>query len=214
LAKIPVTIAINQFILKYYNDSKNLSQVAPAGNAAATSMPGTGIFFWAAKKTQVYDNELLNQAFPLVMVSFLTSYDMAKDKEYVPIAASEQARMEVAIEEETSIREDIINQRFETDKNFRPYNEEVVIGKNTYSFGPFRKKIQSDASFGLAMSIGFKDAHIWFDGVKNPKGSTLCVEDKQNIVLVDLDYMNGLKDVGVRKIDDYVCDPSSKLTIN
>ena len=186
----------------------------PAGNAAATSMPGTGIFFWAAKKTQVYENELLNQAFPIVMVSFLTSYDMAKDKEYVPIVASEQARMKVAIEEETSIREDIINQRFETDKNFSPYNEEVVIGKNTYSFGPFRKKIQSEDSFGLAMKMGFKDAHIWFDGVKNPKGSTLCVEDQQNLVLVDLDYQNGLQDLGARAIADYACDPTSGLTIN
>jgi len=192
----------------------NLYNFAPPGNVAESNIPSSGLLLWAAKETQVYENELLDQSFPILIVSFLTSYKLTKDKKYVPVAASEQARMEVAIEEETSLREDAINAKFKTDKAYRPYSEDIHIGPNTYSFGSFRKKIQSKDGFLFSLGMGFKNAHVWYDGVENPDGGTLCVDKEQHITLADLDFMNDYENAGLKAIDDFVCDVKSNLTVN
>ncbi len=197
---------------KIYNN--NLFNFAPPGNIAASNIPGTGLLLWAAKETQVYENEFLGQAFPLFAISFLTSYKIGQEHEYVPIAASEQARMKVAIEEETSLREDAINGEFEKDKNYRPYTENVYIGKNKYSFGSLRKKIQSKDGFLFTLGMGFKNAEVWFDGVNNPKGSTLCIDKKENLAIADMDFMNDYKNATIKKVTDYTCDTEPSLTVN
>ncbi len=190
----------------------NLFNFAPAGNIAASNVPGTGLLLWAAKDTEVYDNEFLDQAFPVFAVSFLTSYKIGQTHEYVPIAASEQARMKVAIEEETSLREDAINAEFDKDKNYRPYTENVFIGKNTYSFGKLRKKVQSKDGFLFTIGMGFKNAQVWFDGVKNPNGSTLCFDKNEAIAIADMDFMNDYKDAAVKDGSAYVCDAVPALS--
>lgn len=191
----------------------NLFNFAPAGNVAASNLPSTGLMLWAAKETQIYENEFSDQSFPLLIVSFIASYKLTKDKPFVPIAASEQARMEVSIKEETSLREDAINEQFKLDKQYRPYNEDIYIGKNSYSYGPFRKKIQSVDGFGFTVTMGFKDAHIWFDGVKNPAGSTFCIDKKQAIAIADVDFMQDQKNAGLKGTADYACDVTPALTI-
>jgi parallel beta-helix repeat protein len=184
----------------------NLFNFAPAGNIAASNVPGSGLLLWAAKETQVYENEFLDQAFPILMVSFLTTNKIGQENEYVPIAASEQARMEVAIEEETSLREDAINAEFETDQEYSPYSENVYFGNNQFSFGSFRKKIQSKDGFLFALGMGFKNAQIWFDGVNNPNGSTLCLDETEEVVVADLDFMNEFNNASIKKADNYACD--------
>ena len=196
---------------KLYNN--NLFNFAPAGNVAASNLPGTGLMLWAAKKTKIYENEILDQSFPLLIVSFVASYKLTKDKPYVPIAATEQARMKVSIKEETSLREDAINEKFKTDKQYRPYNEDIYIGKNTYSYGSFRKKIQSLDGFGFTVSMGFKDAHLWFDGVNNPDGSTLCIDKSQAIDIADIDFLNDMENATLKGIANYACDAAPALTV-
>lgn len=192
----------------------NLYNFAPAGNVAASNLPSTGIMLWAAKETQIYENELLDQSYPLLIVSFIASYKLTKDKPYVPIAATERARMKVSVKEETSLREDAINAKFKTDKNYRPYNEDIYIGKNTYSFGSFRKKIQSKDGFLFAVGMNFKDAQVWYDGVQNPDGATICMDNQQNIVVADLDFMNEYQNADLKDVKQYVCDNKPSLTIN
>lgn len=192
----------------------NLYNFAPAGNVAASNLPSTGIMLWAAKETQIYDNELLDQSFPILIVSFVASYKLTKDKPYVPIAATEQARMKVSVKEETSLREDAINEKYKTDKNYRPYNEDIYIGKNDYSFGALRKKIQSKDGFLFAIGMGLKDAHVWYDGVENPDGGTLCMDEKQNIVIADLDFMNDYKNADLKTVENYACDTPPNLSVN
>ena len=194
--------------------NNNLFNFAPAGNVAASNIPGTGIMLWAAKETQIYENEILDQSFPILIASFLTSYKLTKDKPYVPIAPTEQARMKVAIEEETSLREDAINEQFSLDKQYRPYNENLYIGKNTYSFGSFRKQIQSKDGFLFTMGVGFKDAHVWYDGVENPDGATLCLDKNQQITVANLDFMNDHKNASVTAMDNYACNTNPTLTVN
>ncbi|MEM8892828.1 MAG: parallel beta-helix domain-containing protein, partial [Bacteroidota bacterium] len=177
--------------------SNNLYNFAPAGNVAASTLPGTGITIWAGKGIEVYDNEILDNGFPICMISFLASYKLSKDKPYVPIAKSEQARMEVSIEEETSLREDAINEKFTTDKDYDPHNIDVFIGENTWSFGPLRKKMQSTDGTLFALALGNKDAHIWYDGVENPNGKTLCIQASDPLIVANLDIMNDSKNVGV-----------------
>ena len=196
---------------KLYNN--NLFNFAPAGNVAASNLPGTGLMLWAAKKTKIYENEILDQSFPLLIVSFVASYKLTKDKPYVPIAATEQARMKVSIKEETSLREDAINEKFKSDKQYRPYNEDIYIGKNTYSYGSFRKKIQSMDGFGFTVSMGFKDAHVWFDGVNNPDGATLCIDKSQTIDIADIDFLNDMENTMIKGAADYACDATPVLTV-
>lgn len=192
----------------------NLFNFAPKGNVAASNLPGTGLMLWAAKQTKIYENEILDQSFPILIASFLTSYKMTKDKEFVPIAASEQARMKVSIEEETSLREDAINKEYELDKKYRPYNEDIYITNNQYSLGAFRKKIQSKDGFLFTLGMGFKDAHVWFDGVMNPDGSTLCVTEKEEVAIADLDFMNDHKNAAIKTVEEYACQVESELTVN
>lgn len=196
---------------KLYNN--NLFNFAPAGNVAASNLPSTGLMLWAAKETKIYENEILDQSFPLLIVSFVSSYKLTKDKPYVPIAATEQARMEVSIKEETSLREDAINEKFKSDKQYRPYNENIYIGKNTYSYGSFRKKIQSMDGFGFTVSMGFKDAHVWFDGVNNPDGATLCIDKSQTIDIADIDFLNDMENTMIKGAADYACDATPVLTV-
>ncbi len=191
----------------------NLFNFAPAGNVAASNLPSTGIMLWAAKKTQVYENEFLDQSYPILIVSFIASYKLTKDKPYVPIAASEQARMKVSIKEETSLREDAINEQFQLDKEYRPYNEDIYIGKNSFSYGPFRKKIQILDGFLFTMRMGFKDAPIWFDGVQNPAGRTFCIDKKEDIAVADLDFMNDLKNAALKGTVDFACEERPGLTV-
>lgn len=191
----------------------NLYNFAPAGNIAASNIPGTGIMLWAAKKTSIYNNEILDQSFPLLVVSFLTSYKMGKDKEYVPIAATELARMEVSIEEETSLREDAINKEFESDKKYRPYNEDNYFGQNKITFGSLRKAIQSKDGFLFSLAMGFKDVHIWYDGVANPASSTFCLAKTQNLVMADLDFLNDYADAGIADLSEYTCKEKPNLTV-
>ncbi len=190
----------------------NLFNFAPAGNIAASNIPGTGLLLWAAKETQVYDNDFSDQAFPIFAISFLTSYKIGQENEYVPIAASEQARMEVSIKEETSLREDAINGEFERDKKYRPYTENVYIGKNKYSFGSLRKKIQSKDGFLFTLGMSFKDAQLWFDGVNNPDGSTLCIDKNEAIAIADMDFMNEYKNAAIKDGAEYTCDAKPTLT--
>jgi len=192
----------------------NLFNFAPPGNIAASNVPGSGLLLWAAKETQVYDNEFLDQPFPIFAISFLTTYKIGQEHEYVPIAASEQARMKVAIEEETSLREDAINGEFKKDKKYRPYTENVYIGNNKYSFGSLRKKIQSKDGFLFTLGLGFKNAEVWFDGVNNPNGNTLCMDTKEDVAIANMDFMNDYKNAGIEKIADYTCDVKPSLTIN
>ena len=186
--------------------SNNLYNFAPDGNVAASNLPSTGIMLWAAKGTKIYENEITDQSFPLLMVSFVSSYKLTKDKPYVPIAASEQARMKVSIEEETSLREDAINEQFKLDKQYRPYNEDIYIGKNTYSFGSLRKKIQTMDGFLFTMSMGFKNAQIWFDGVNNPEGSTFCIDKAEAVNIADVDFLNEAENAAFKSTADYACD--------
>ena len=190
----------------------NLFNFAPEGNIAASNVPSTGMMLWAAKKTQIYENDFLDQSFPLLIVSFLASYKLTKDEPFVPIAASEKARMEVSIPEETSLRGDAINEQFALDKKYRPYNENIFIGKNTYSYGVFRKKIQTLDGFLFSMSMGFKNAQVWFDGVKNPEGGTFCVEKEQFINVADVDFMNDAENAAFKSTADYVCDATAIAT--
>jgi len=194
--------------------NNNLFNFAPPGNVAASNLPGTGIMLWAAKETKIYENEILDQSFPILICSFLTSYKLTKDKEFVPIAASEQARMKVSIAEETSLREDAINEKYKTDKTYRPYNEAIYIANNRYSMGSFRKKIQSKDGFLFTLGMSFKDADIWFDGVNNPDGSTLCIDEKETVVVADLDFMNDNKNAAMKKISDFACEVKPSLTVN
>ncbi len=59
--------------------------------------------------------------------------------------------------------------------------------------------------------MGFKDAHIWFDGVANPDGSTLCVDEK-GVDIADLDFSND--NPTMKMVTDYACDTKPSLTIN
>ncbi len=185
--------------------SNDLYNFAPDGNVAASNLPSTGILLWAAKETHIHDNKVTDQAFPILISSFLTSYEMTKDKEYVPIAASELARMEVSIEEETSLREDAINKEFEKDKTYRPYTENVVISNNEYSFGSFRKKVQCKDGFLFTLGMKLKNAHVWFDGVNNPNGSTICLQDKSDVIIANMDFANDFENAGLHTGQDYKC---------
>ena len=122
--------------------------------------------------------------------------------------------MKVAVKEETSLREDAINGKFALDKNYRPYTEDIYIGNNKYSFGKFRKKVQSKDSLFFALTVGLKEAHIWYDGVENPNGTTLCIEKEQDIAIVDLDFMNDLEDADLKTVSNYACDIIPQLTVN
>jgi len=127
---------------------------------------------------------------------------------------SEQARMKVSIEEETSLREDAINEQFTLDKNYRPYNEDISIFNNTYTFGSFRKQIQSKDGFLFSLGMGFKDAHIWFDGVNNPDGNTLCFEEKEDILIADFDFLHDNENANLKSVSSLPCDDQSELTVN
>ena len=157
---------------------------------------------WAGKKLNIYNNEILDNPFPVMLVSFLATYQLTKDKEYVPIAASEQARMEVSIEEETSLREDRINAEFKTDKDYNPYNIDISLRNNTYSFGSIRKKMQSNDGLLVTLGLWGKDAHIWYDGVPNPNGKTFCTKEKDQIMVAHLDMMNNYENVEIKAADE------------
>lgn len=186
--------------VEIYNNritNNNLFNFAPAGNVAASTLPGTGITIWAGKHIDIHDNAILGNAFPITMVSFLSSYKLTKDKPYVPIAASEQARMEVGIAEEASLREDEINARFKEDQMYNPYCVDIQVRNNTWSFGPLRKKLQSKDGLLFTLALANKDAHIWYDGVENPGGSTLCVGEVPNVLVANLDIANDSKNVHI-----------------
>jgi len=177
-----------------------LYNFAPAGNIAASTIPGTGITVWAGKNASIYDNEIIDNPFPILMFSFLGTKYMTKDDAYVPIAASEKARNAVAAPEEANLRADEIHAKLESDKNYVPYNVDISIGNNKYSFGSLRKKIQSNDGALFTLATMGKDAHIVYDGVDNPNGSTICTNSKEELVLVNFDVLNDSKNVEITEL--------------
>ncbi len=176
-----------------------LYNFAPAGNVASSTIPGTGIMIWAGKNVRINDNEIIDNPFPAIIYSFKGSYYATKDKAFVPIAESEKARMKVGIEEETSLREDAINAQYGKDKNYNPHSVGISFSNNKWSFGSFRKKIQSkDGGLVSLVTLG-KDAHIWYDGVPNPEGSTFCANEKDNFLVAHLDVLNDSKNVVIKQ---------------
>ncbi len=193
---------------KIYDNT--LFNFAPPGNVAASTLSGTGIMIWAGKDISIYNNEILNNPFPTMIVSFLSSYKETKNKEFVPIAASEQARMKVGIKEEASLREDAINEKYETDKKYNPYSVGISLKNNTWSFGSLRKKIQSKDGALMALGLGGKNAHVWYDGVANPNGSTFCIENANDIKVAHLDILNDYSDA-VIKVAAEKCEVVAKV---
>ncbi|MGH1434152.1 MAG: parallel beta-helix domain-containing protein [Lewinella sp.] len=177
-----------------------LYNFAPAGNVAASTVAGTGITLWAAKNVSVYDNEIVDNPFPIVMFSFVGTNYMAKDKEYAPVAASERARNEVSAEEEASLREDVINAKWSADENYNPYNVDISFRNNKWSFGSFRKKLQTTGGALFTLATWGKNAHLWYDGVDNPDGSTVCIDGNNDFIVVNLDIMNDSKNIEFKEL--------------
>ncbi len=196
---------------KIYNNV--LYNFAPAGNVAASTVPGTGITVWAGKNIDIYDNQITGNPFPVAMFSFIASYHMTKDKEFVPIAETELARMEVGSDEEASLREDHINEAYAKDKEYNPYNVDISIRNNEWSFGSLRKKLQSkDGALFTAATMG-KDAHLWYDGVPNPDGNTICVNSDSDFLIANLDILNDSKNIELTK-STYQCKQAEGLSLS
>jgi len=62
--------------------------------------------------------------------------------------------------------------------------------------------------------MGFKDSHIWFDGVNNPDGSTLCFNEKKDILIADFDFFHDNENAILKPVSNLPCDDQSKLTVN
>ena len=181
---------------KIYDNT--LYNFAPPGNVAAGTVAGTGIMIWAGKQVDIYENDIQDNPFPVVAMSFLGTYKLTQNNPYVPIAASEQARMEVGMEEETSLREDAINEEYKKDKNYNPHTIDVTLRDNNWSFGSFRKKIQSEYGALFTLATGGENAHIWFDGVDNPDGNTICSAEDKTLVVANLDILNDSENITVQ----------------
>jgi parallel beta-helix repeat protein len=71
----------------FHNEAfaNNHENFAPKGNMVATVAPGTGLMVMATDQVEVFDNSVKdNQTFGLLIVSFLTTGQELKDKEYDP----------------------------------------------------------------------------------------------------------------------------------
>ncbi len=194
---------------KVYDNT--LYNFAPAGNVAASTMPGTGITIWSAKNLEVYENEILEHPFPVVIVSFLSTYKFSQDNTFVPIAESELARMASSSEEEASLREDAINEEYQRDENYVPYNHSLSFRDNTWSFGSFRKKLQTKDGSLITLGLGAKNAHIYYDGVPHPEMNTLCLGANNPLIVANLDMLNDYKGLCIEE-ETFHCDQESPLS--
>jgi parallel beta-helix repeat protein len=194
---------------KIYDNT--LFNFAPAGNVAASTMPGTGITIWSAKELDIYENEILEHPFPVVMVSFLSTNKFSDDNTFAPIAESEQVRMASRAEGEASLREEEINAKFETDKNYVPYNKSIRFKDNIWSFGSFRKKLQTKDGALITFGLGAKNAHIYFDGVEYPEGNTFCLQSKSPLIVANLDMLNDYEGLCIDE-KDYECGREDALS--
>jgi len=119
--------------------------------------------------------------------------------------------MKVGIAEETSLREDLINKEFESDTEYNPYSKDISFYNNTWSFGSFRKKLQTKDGAMVTLGLMGKDAHIWYDGVENPDGSTICINENVPMKVANLDMLNDYKALRI-ETSGYRCDDQQSLS--
>lgn len=131
-----------------------------------------------------------------MLVSFISSKKISAQIDHGTKNRMIEEREKASISIEPSLRDDEIHAQMEKDKNYSPYNEEVFIGKNTYDYGTFRKRIDHKDGFLTALVLKAKNYPIFYDGVSNPKGNTVCIEDTQ-LKIVNLDIANDSKNVQI-----------------
>lgn len=182
----------------------NLKNFAPKGNVAANTYQGSGIMLWAAKQAKIENNDFSGQAFPIMLVSFLSSKKISAQIDHGTKTRMIEEREKASISIEASLRDDEIHAQMEKDKNYSPYNQGVTIGKNTYDYGSFRKRIDHKDGFLTALVLKAKNYPIFYDGVPNPKGNTVCVEDAVSKI-VDLDILNDSKNVQILEKTEGLC---------
>jgi len=62
--------------------------------------------------------------------------------------------------------------------------------------------------------MGFKNAQVWYDGVENPNGSTMCLDENDNVVIANLDAGNESKNPSLIAVGEFACKTNPKLTLN
>lgn len=182
----------------------NLKNFAPKGNVAANTYQGSGIMLWAAKNAKVENNDFIGQAFPIMLVSFLSSKKLSSQIDHGTKSRMIEEREKASISIEASLRDDEIHAQMEKDKKYSPYNEGVFIGKNTYEYGSFRKRIDHKDGFLTTLVLKAKNYPIFYDGVPNPKGNTVCLGDSQ-LKIVDLDILHDSKNVKILDGAEALC---------
>lgn len=182
----------------------NLKNFAPKGNVAANTYQGSGIMLWAAKHAKIENNDFSGQAFPIMLVSFLSSKKISSQVDHGTKSRMIEEREKAAISIEASLRDDEIHAQLEKDTKYSPYNEGVIIGQNTYDYGTFRKRIDHKDGFLTALLLKAKNYPVFYDGVPNPNGNTVCLENTQ-LKMVDLDILNDSKNVRILEQTEGLC---------
>ena len=161
---------------------------------------------WAAKQAKIENNDITGQAFPIMLVSFITSKKLSQMIDHGTKSRMIEAREKASISIEASLRDDEIHAQMEKDKNYSPYNEDVFIGKNTYDYGSFRKRIDHKDGFLIALGLKGKNYPVYYDGVHNPKGNTVCLEDTA-MKIINLDMEHNSENIQIIEGAQVACKP-------
>lgn len=165
--------------------SNNFRNFAPEGNVVATVPPGTGLMLLATRKTEIFNNEIINNRSVGVAI---VSYKIVEA---------------MSTSEETQLNENI--EKSKMDNRYDPYPTNIFVHNNRFQNEHWFPTTQSD--FGLLFMYKFplNTPDIVWDGIESEEVPfELCIKES-DIQFANLDAANDFENLN-EDLTPFLCE--------
>lgn len=166
----------------YENNTKNF---AKKGAIVGQVPSGTGSLVLSTEDVHFHNNTFTNnKTTSIAIASYVLIYELGK---------RDAKKQKVAEDVVGSVQ--VINDEYDSDKNYNPYPRRIKIGKNNYSNSYTFPTINNDFGKILLFKKPFQKVDVLWDGLEAPEADyTICFdEETENVSFFGLDVLHDFK---------------------
>lgn len=168
----------------YENNTKNF---AKKGAIVGQVPSGTGSLVLSTEDVYFHDNMFTNnKTTSIAIASYVLIYELGK-----------RDAKNVVVDEDVVGSVQVINEEYDSDKNYNPYPRKIRIGKNLYSNSYIFPTINNDFGKILLLKKPFQKVDVIWDGLEGSDVDyTICFEKgTETVSFFGLDVLNDFKNI-------------------